>query len=77
VHVIRSSDVANAGLFTTDANGRQMLERTRNHRPTFDYNATEEPVASNMYPITSRMWIQDDATGARITVLNDRSQVSR
>ena len=46
----------------------------RNQRPTYTYNSTDEPVASNYYPINSKMEIRDETKGLRLAVLTDRSQ---
>jgi lysosomal alpha-mannosidase len=59
--------------FYTDANGRQMLERVRNFRPTWDYNNTE-PVAGNYYPVDSRIFMKDEKRGVQFTVMTDRAQ---
>ena len=51
--VIRySSDVGSRDAVYTDANGREMLRRERDRRPTWDLNVTE-PVAGNFYPVRS------------------------
>ena len=57
--------------FYTDSNGRQMMLRRRNFRPTWNLNLTE-PVSANYYPINSRIFVRDDKNQA--TVLTDRSQ---
>ena len=57
--------------FFTDSNGRQMLKRTRNYRPTWKLNVTE-PVSANYYPVNSRIFIRDENDQA--TILTDRSQ---
>ncbi|XP_053440988.1 lysosomal alpha-mannosidase isoform X2 [Nycticebus coucang] len=57
--------------FYTDSNGREILERRRNYRPTWDLNQTEE-VAGNYYPVNSRIYITDGQV--QLTVLTDRSQ---
>ncbi|XP_036748766.2 lysosomal alpha-mannosidase isoform X2 [Manis pentadactyla] len=59
------------GLFYTDSNGREVLERRRDHRPTWELNQTE-PVAGNYYPVNSRIYITDG--NVQLTVLTDRSQ---
>ena len=52
------TDIASEAKYYTDANGREVLERVRNHRPTWDYQVIEN-VSSNYYPINSRIWIKD------------------
>ncbi|KAM4888684.1 lysosomal alpha-mannosidase [Thomomys bottae] len=59
------------GRFYTDSNGREILERRRNFRPTWELAQTE-PVAGNYYPVNSRIYITDGNT--QLTVLTDRSQ---
>ena len=52
-HVRYTSDINSGDRFLTDSNGRFMIERRRNFRPTWDLNLTE-PVASNYFPVDSR-----------------------
>uniref|UniRef100_G3U4S0 Lysosomal alpha-mannosidase n=1 Tax=Loxodonta africana TaxID=9785 RepID=G3U4S0_LOXAF len=59
------------GRFYTDSNGREILERRRDYRPTWNLNQTE-PVAGNYYPVNSRIYITDG--NIQLTVLTDRSQ---
>ncbi|XP_032533211.1 lysosomal alpha-mannosidase isoform X1 [Chiroxiphia lanceolata] len=63
--------LATAGRFFTDSNGRQILERRRDYRPTWNLSQTE-PVAGNYYPVNTRIFIQDEKL--QLTVLTDRSQ---
>ena len=57
--------------FYTDANGREMKERIRNHRDTWDLKVTE-PVSGNYYPVNSRIFINDSTS--QLTMMSDRSQ---
>uniref|UniRef100_S4RY66 Alpha-mannosidase n=1 Tax=Petromyzon marinus TaxID=7757 RepID=S4RY66_PETMA len=59
------------GVFFTDSNGREILERRRDKRPTWPLNQTE-PVAGNYYPVNSRIYIKDEKM--QLTALTDRSQ---
>ncbi|XP_045146219.1 lysosomal alpha-mannosidase-like [Echinops telfairi] len=59
------------GRFYTDSNGREIVERRRDYRPTWDLNQTD-PVAGNYYPVNSRIYITDG--NMQLTVLTDRSQ---
>jgi len=67
------TDFATNDLFYTDSNGREILERQLNYRPTWDLTVTE-PVAGNYYPVNSRIYIQDTAQDSQLTVVTDRSQ---
>lgn len=66
-----STGLQTNGVFYTDANGREILKRVRNHRATWEFK-TSEPVAANYYPINSRVYINDNKT--QFTVMTDRSQ---
>ncbi|XP_072104661.1 lysosomal alpha-mannosidase [Mobula birostris] len=59
------------GTFYTDSNGREILKRRRDYRPTWRLNQTE-PVAGNYYPVNSRIYVEDGKI--QLTVLTDRSQ---
>lgn len=59
------------GVFSTDSNGREMLERKRNFRETWKVNL-KEPVAGNYYPVTTKIAIEDGKH--RLAVLTDRAQ---
>ena len=52
------TDIASAATYYTDANGREVLERIRDYRPTWNYTVLEN-VSGNYYPINSRIWIKD------------------
>ena len=75
IHKLTLDDWNNQGIFYTDANGRQNLERIRNSRP--DYNpgnaSLEEPVASNYYPINSWISMSNQKDDRSVTLLTDRS----
>ena len=64
------TDIKSEKLFYTDANGREVKERKRDYRATWDYRATE-PVSGNYYPVNSRIFIKDSK--AQLSVLTDRS----
>lgn len=62
----------NNQTFYTDSNGREMLKRVLNYRPSFELKENVENVSGNYYPITSRITLTDKIT--QFSVLNDRSQ---
>ncbi|CAH0546121.1 unnamed protein product [Brassicogethes aeneus] len=68
------ADFDNKNVFYTDSNGRQLMRREINKRPDYTYNHTYEPIASNYYPVTSRILIRDEAKNLEVAILNDRSQ---
>ncbi|XP_034378373.1 lysosomal alpha-mannosidase isoform X1 [Arvicanthis niloticus] len=59
------------GQFFTDSNGREILKRRDDYRPSWTLNQTE-PVAGNYYPVNTRIYITDGHM--QLTVLTDRSQ---
>jgi hypothetical protein len=59
------------GVFYTDSNGREFLQRKRNHRPSWNLTVYE-PVAGNYYPVNAAMYMED--ASASFAVLVDRSQ---
>ncbi|CAF2951488.1 unnamed protein product [Rotaria sp. Silwood2] len=65
------TDIQSNGLFYTDANGREVLERKRDYRPTWNYTVYES-VSGNYYPVASRIWIKDNKR--QMTILTDRSE---
>ena len=65
------TNIQSQSKFYTDANGRQILQRIRNYRPTWNYTVFEN-ISANYYPINSRIAIKDQ--NRQLTVLTDRSQ---
>ncbi len=53
------TDLSSNGSFYTDANGRQVLERKRNYRSSYNFTVSEN-VSANYYPVVSRIWIKDN-----------------
>jgi lysosomal alpha-mannosidase len=53
------TDIQTNGYFYTDANGREVLERKRDYRPSWTYTVYES-VSGNYYPVASRIWIKDN-----------------
>ena len=66
-----NTSIASAGVLLTDSNGREMLSRKRDFRPTWNFTNTER-VAGNYYPINSAVAITDSKE-AQLTVLVDRA----
>ena len=67
------TDIGSHGLFYTDANGREMVQREYNVRgPSYPTLKVSEPVAGNYYPINSMIAIQDDKN--QLAVVTDVSQ---
>jgi lysosomal alpha-mannosidase len=52
------TDIQSESTFYTDANGREVLERKRDFRPTWNYTVSEN-VSGNYYPVNIRIWIKD------------------
>jgi lysosomal alpha-mannosidase len=65
------TDIASQSKFYTDANGREVLQRIRDFRPTWNYTVVE-PVSGNYYPINSRIWIKD--ASRQFTVLTGKNR---
>jgi lysosomal alpha-mannosidase len=66
------TDIQSQAKYYTDANGREVLERTRDYRPTWNYTVNE-PVSGNYYPINSRIWIKDQTR--QLTVLTGKNKI--
>lgn len=67
------TDLLTGSKFSTDANGREMQPRVRNHRPTWRLNATQDGVAANYYPVTAAMEICEEGRAA-LAIVVDRAQ---
>jgi len=65
------TDIRNQARFYTDANGREILERIRDYRPTWNYSKVET-VSGNYYPVNSRIWIKD--SNRQLMILTDRTE---
>jgi len=74
-----TSNLHTKGVFYTDANGRELLKRQRNYRPTWPYKVYE-PIAGNYYPVNSRIILTESegltgsSIGKTLIILNDRAQ---
>jgi lysosomal alpha-mannosidase len=64
------TNIQSSGKFYTDSNGREVLERRRDYRPTWNYTKVEA-VSGNYYPINSRIWIKEAAR--QLTILTGKS----
>lgn len=68
-----ATDLDTNSLFYTDSNGREILKRKRDYRPSWpNFNQTE-PVAGNYYPINSRIFIRDETNERQLTLVTDRT----
>lgn len=65
------TDITSNGIFYTDSNGREMVRRQRDHRPTWTPKL-QEKVAGNYYPVTAKIAIEDQTR--RFALLTDRAQ---
>lgn len=54
------TDIRSGNRFYTDANGREMQQRIKDHRNTWTLNTTWEPVSQNYYPVNTRILIKDE-----------------
>ena len=66
------TDIPSNGYFYTDANGREMVERRRDYRSSYNYTVYEN-VSGNYNPVTSRIWIKD--TQRQLTVLTGLTRI--
>ncbi|CAH1642830.1 unnamed protein product [Spodoptera littoralis] len=70
------TDLNNNGVFYTDSNGRQTMKRIRDARPTFLPTIVDSSsaVAGNIYPVTSKIYIEDKTKNIRLSIFTDRCQ---
>ncbi|XP_028032101.1 lysosomal alpha-mannosidase-like [Bombyx mandarina] len=68
-----TTDLGNDGAFYTDANGRQTLKRLRNLRATYE-PVNMDAIPGNLYPVTSKIYIEDEQKNLRFSIFNDRAQ---
>lgn len=66
-----STNISSAMTWYTDSNGRELITRQRDYRPTWKLNLTE-PVADNYFPVDAAITIKD--ANAQLTVLTDRAE---
>jgi len=67
------SDLDSQATFYTDSNGREVLKRVRDFRPSWNFTQSE-PVAGNYYPVNSRIFIRDVKEDSQLTLVTDRSE---
>ncbi|ENN70995.1 hypothetical protein D910_06863 [Dendroctonus ponderosae] len=68
-----STQLDSNGTFYTDSNGREMLKRVRDFRPTWKVDL-KEPEPGNYYPVTSKITLQDPRKNIQFSVLTDRAE---
>ncbi|XP_043260159.1 lysosomal alpha-mannosidase isoform X2 [Colletes gigas] len=68
-----SSNLDSNGEFSTDSNGREMLKRKRNYRPTWNLEL-EEKVSGNYYPVATKISLKDEEKLLKLSVLTDRTE---
>ncbi|KAK0056601.1 lysosomal alpha-mannosidase [Biomphalaria pfeifferi] len=68
-----TTNIANEDTFYTDSNGREMLQRTKDERDTWDLPPTDR-VSGNYYPVTSRIYIKDIQRNVQFSLFTDRPQ---
>lgn len=59
--------------FYTDSNGRELLKRVRDFRPTWKLSLNE-PISGNYYPVTSKILMRDAKKDVEVAILTDRAQ---
>jgi hypothetical protein len=62
-----NSSIESEGVFITDSNGRETLQRVRNERPTWKWDPTQL-VAGNYYPVNGAVGLSDDENALIVNV---------
>jgi len=70
-----TTNFASNGVWYSDSNGIELMERRTNYRPSWNYTV-EEPVAGNFVPVNAITAINDPAQKLQLTVIVDRSRSS-
>lgn len=65
-------DIRSNGTFFTDSNGRQIMERRRDERPSYEIDPDIESVSQDYYPVTAMIGLGDEEQ--EMVVLTDRAQ---
>ncbi|XP_063544865.1 lysosomal alpha-mannosidase-like [Cydia strobilella] len=73
VFIRYKTDLDHDGAFYTDSNGRQTIKRIRGTRATYE-PVDLDPITGNLYPVTSKIYIEDLRKNIRFSVFNDRCQ---
>jgi len=71
VAIVYTTDLDTNKTWYADSNGREMIQRIRDYRSSFNYNVTE-PIAGNYVPMNAASYITDGKR--QLTLLTDRSQ---
>lgn len=68
-----TTNMRTRNVFYTDSNGRETLERVRDHRPTWNVSLSED-ISGNYYPVTSKISMKDKTKNMELAILTDRAQ---
>ncbi|XP_060520800.1 lysosomal alpha-mannosidase-like [Cylas formicarius] len=68
-----STNLVTSSTFYTDSNGRELMKRIKDFRPTWNL-ATNETISSNYFPVTSHIVVRDVEKNIEMGILTDRAQ---
>ncbi|XP_017786052.1 PREDICTED: lysosomal alpha-mannosidase isoform X1 [Nicrophorus vespilloides] len=68
-----TTNLKSESTFYTDSNGREMLKRVRDFRPSWKLNL-QETISGNYYPVTSRILLRDASNDIEMAIVTDRAQ---